>query len=150
MSEERAGAGIIAFDARATARCDGKLSDDEASYSSPVAATFNGKRYILVFDREGLVALDPNAGKEFFNFHWRSRTRESVNASTPLVIDDRIFISASYETGAALLHFKEAGPDVIWSGDDILSNHYASSVYHDGFLYGFDGRQEMGPESPLR
>ena len=31
-----------------------------------------------------------------------------------------------------------------WSGDDILSNHYATSVHHNGFLYGFDGRQEQG------
>ena len=43
-----------------------------------------------------------------------------------------------------LLHFKEAGPEKIWSADDMLSNHYATSVYRDGFLYGFDGRQESG------
>jgi hypothetical protein len=32
----------------------------------------------------------------------------------------------------------------IWAGDDLLSNHYATSVAHDGYLYGFDGRQEQG------
>ena len=36
-------------------------------------------------------------------------------------------------------------PRKVWSGDESLSNHYATSVYHDGFLYGFDGRQEFGP-----
>src|SRR5262249_18080606 len=30
----------------------------------------------------------------------------------------------------------------VWKGDDILSNHYGTSVYHAGHLYGFDGRQE--------
>jgi len=138
------GAGIVAFE-KASGKLLWKATDDEASYSSPVAATFNGKRYLLVFNREGLVALDPISGKVFFNFPWRSRTRESVNAATPLVIGDEIFISASYGTGAALLRFHEAGPEKIWSGDEILSNHYATSVYHDGFLYGFDGRQESGP-----
>ncbi len=68
----------------------------------------------------------------------------SVSAATPLVIDDLIFLSASYGTGAALLRFKEGGPEKIWAGDDILSNHYATSVHHNGFLYGFDGRQEEG------
>ena len=29
--------------------------------------------------------------------------------------------------------------------DEVLSNHYATSVYHEGFLYGFHGRQEFGP-----
>ncbi len=27
----------------------------------------------------------------------------------------------------------------------MLSNHYATSVQHDGYLYGFHGRQEFGP-----
>lgn len=138
------GAGIVAFD-KSTGKVLWKATDDEASYSSPVAATFNGKRYILVFNRDGLVVLDPASGKVFFNFPWRSRTRESVNAATPQVIGDEIFLSASYGTGAAMLRFHEAGPETVWSGDEILSNHYATSVYHDGFLYGFDGRQESGP-----
>lgn len=138
------GAGIVAFD-KSSGKLLWKATDDEASYSSPIAATFNGKRYILVFDREGLVALSPTDGKVFFNFHWRSHSNESVNAATPLVIGDDVFISASYGTGAALLHFRESGPEVLWSGDEILSNHYATSVYHDGFLYGYDGRQESGP-----
>jgi outer membrane protein assembly factor BamB len=138
------GAGIVAFD-KTTGKVLWKATDDEASYSSPVAASFNGKRYVLVFNREGLVALDPASGKVYFNFPWRSRTRESVNAATPLVIGDEIFLSASYGTGAAMLRFHEAGPETLWSGDEILSNHYATSIYHDGFLYGFDGRQESGP-----
>ena len=60
------------------------------------------------------------------------------------MIGDLVFISASYGAGAAVLKFKEAGPEKLWSGDDILSNHYATSVHHNGFLYGFDGRQEQG------
>ncbi|HSU65227.1 MAG TPA: PQQ-binding-like beta-propeller repeat protein [Tepidisphaeraceae bacterium] len=138
------GAGIVAFD-RKTGAVLWKATDDEAGYSSPIAATFGGKRYILDLNREGLVALDPGTGKVFFNFHWRSRNNASVNAATPLVIGDDIFISASYGTGAALLRFKETGPEKIWSGDNVLSNHYATSMYHNGFLFGYDGRQENGP-----
>jgi hypothetical protein len=57
---------------------------------------------------------------------------------------DKVFISASYGAGAALLQITDSGAKKIWSGDDILSNHYATSVHHNGFLYGFDGRQEYG------
>ena len=35
--------------------------------------------------------------------------------------------------------------DDVWTSDDVLSNHYATSVFHDGYLYGFHGRQEFGP-----
>ena len=62
------------------------------------------------------------------------------------MIGDQIFISASYGAGASLFRFKESGPEVIWSGEESLSNHYATSVQHHGFLYGWHGRQEEGCE----
>jgi len=67
-----------------------------------------------------------------------------VNAATPLVIHDLVFLSASYNIGAILLRVKGSDVEKIWAADDVLSNHYATSVYHDGYLYGFDGRQEHG------
>jgi outer membrane protein assembly factor BamB len=137
-------AGIVAFD-KATGKVLWKANSDEAGYSSPTAATIHGKRYLLVLTRAGLDAIDPATGKVYFQHHFRSRMDASVNAATPIVIDDMIFVSASYGTGAALLRFDEKGPEKIWAGDGILSNHYATSVYADGFLYGFDGRQEQGP-----
>lgn len=33
----------------------------------------------------------------------------------------------------------------VWLSNDVLSNHYATSVHHAGQLYGFHGRQEFGP-----
>jgi outer membrane protein assembly factor BamB len=138
------GAGIVAFDAN-----NGKLvwqcTDDEASYSSPVDAEVAGQGRTLFFTRTGLVAVDPDNGHVHFQFRWRSRGHASVNAATPLVIGDLVFLSASYETGAILLQMKPNDAlNKIWSSDDALSNHYATSVYADGFLYGFHGRQEFG------
>jgi outer membrane protein assembly factor BamB len=137
-------AGVVAFD-----KSNGKMlwhvTDDEAGYASPTAATIHGKRYVLAFTRAGLNAIAPADGKLLFHFPWRSRMDASVNAASPLVMDDLIFLSASYGTGAILLRFKEEGPEKLWSADEVMSNHYATSVYHEGFLYGFDGRQEQGP-----
>lgn len=135
------GVGVVAFE-KTTGKILWKATDENASYSSPVAATIRGQRYVFVFARNGLVALEPKAGKVLWNFPWRPRIEASVSAATPLVIGDQIFISASYDVGAALLRFNQTKPEVIWSGDDILSNHYATSVHHNGLLYGFDGRQE--------
>ena len=140
----RNGAGVVAFS------CDDgavrwKATNDEAGYASPVAATVNGRRLVLSFNREGLVGLDPADGAERFRFRWRSRSDASVNAATPLVIGDAVFLSASYGTGAVLLRVGDGPPREVWSGDDVLSNHYATSVHHGGYLYGFDGRQEQTP-----
>lgn len=139
------GAGIVAFDV-ATGKVIWQATDDEASYASPVAATLGGKRRLLVITREALVALNAADGKLVFRHAWRPPMHASVSAATPLVIGDAIFISASYGTGASLLRFKEGAPEVIWSKDEVLSAHYATAVQREGFLYGFDGRQEQGCE----
>ena len=55
------GAGIVAFDAK-TGKVLWTATDDEASYSSGVAATIAGKRYAIFLTRAGLVGLDPATG----------------------------------------------------------------------------------------
>lgn len=139
----RSGAGIVAFD-KATGKVIWQATDDEASYSSPIAATIGGKRRILVITREALVALSPGDGTIGFRYPWRPPMHASVSAAAPIAVDDLIFISASYGTGATLLRFKENAPEKLWSSDDALSCHYATPVYRDGFLYGFDGRADPG------
>ncbi|MCA9414059.1 MAG: PQQ-binding-like beta-propeller repeat protein, partial [Candidatus Omnitrophica bacterium] len=68
------------------------------SYASPIPATIGGRRRIFVFaggDSDpptgGLLGIDPNGGSLLFRYPWRSTSYESVNASSPLVIGDRVF-----------------------------------------------------------
>lgn len=141
----RGGAGVVAFDA-ATGRVRWKATDDEAGYASPVAATVHGARRVFAFTGNGLAVLDPADGTVVSRFAWRAPIRASVNAATPLVIGDAVFLSSSYNAGAVLFGVAADGSvKPVWSGDESLSNHYATSVHRDGFLYGFHGRQEQGP-----
>jgi outer membrane protein assembly factor BamB len=137
------GTGIVAFEA-ATGNVVWKATNDEASYSSPSVADIGGARHALFFTRAGLVDLDPTSGSVRFSFPWRSRSSASVNAATPLVVGNQIFLSSSYGTGAALLEVSGSAYKKIWSNDDSMSNHYSTCVYRDGLLYGFHGRQEEG------
>jgi len=141
----RDGAGLVAFD-QGTGKVRWKVTDDEASYASPVAATVGGQRRVYAITRAALVGVKPTDGALLFRYPWRPPMDASVSAASPLVIEDLIFISASYGTGATLLRLGPGDPEKVWSTDDALSNHYATSVYHNGFLYGFDGRQEQGCE----
>jgi len=138
------GAGIVAFSA-STGDVLWTSTNEEASYSSPVAATFGGVRHALFFTRDNVVALDPATGRVRFQRSWRARIRASVNAATPLVVDDHLFISAQYGTGAGVFRIAGLNLEEVWTSDEVLSNHYATSVYHDGYLYGYHGRQEYGP-----
>ena len=124
------------------------------SYASPVPATMHGKRRVFVFaggesspPSGGLMSIDPETGKVDFSFSFRSRSFESVNASCPVVFDNKVFISASYRTGGALV---EVRPDfthrVVWTTQE-FGLHFNTAIYRDGYLYGFDGRNE--PDASL-
>src|SRR4029079_15829355 len=138
------GAGLIALDCQ-TGKLRWKSRNDEASYSSPVLASMDGKKEIGAFPREAVCVLDPDTGQQQAEFHWRARMHASVNAATPLVLGHLIFGTASYGTGGALLEWKNNALKKLWSNDESLSAHYATPVYRDGYLAGFYDRQAYGP-----
>ena len=138
------GAGLAAF-AADTGKLAWKLTDDEAGYASPAPFSQGKERSVLFFTRAGLKVVDPVAGQLRFGFPWRSREHASVNAASPVVSGDEVFLTASYGTGAVLLHLKPDGAEPVWSGDESISAHYATPVKRGDFLYGFHGRQERGP-----
>lgn len=135
------GAGIVALDKKTGKLC-WKATTQEASYSSPVL----DQDRAVFFTREGLVLLNAADGRNVVEYPWRARMHASVNAATPLLIGNTIFITASYNTGAALFQIEGNRLNKIWSNDESLSAHYATPVHHGGHLYGFHGRQEHGPE----
>ncbi len=138
------GAGVVAFDAK-TGKVLWAAGDDDASYSSGTGATIGGRRIAVFLTRTRLVGLDPATGQVRFERPWRARQAASVNAATPLVIGDLIFVSAEYGPGAAALRVQGSTLTELWASDDVLSSHYATSVHRDGYLFGYHGRQEFGP-----
>ncbi|MGO8698744.1 MAG: PQQ-binding-like beta-propeller repeat protein [Limisphaerales bacterium] len=127
-----------------------KSWDKQASYSTPVAATIQGRRQVLCLTRQGLVSLDPKTGAVNFSFWFRSPVNESVNAMSPVVVDDLIFLSgAYYKIGSVLLRVKPDGKSVeeVWRGT-ALELHWTTPIYLDGYLYAFSGRNE--PDARLR
>src|SRR5438034_1229658 len=113
--------------------------DDFGFDEGPRATPTIAKGKVFTFGAEGLLhCLDFQTGKKI----WNINTKAEFGASKGFF--DLVFLSASYQTGAALLRVKENSVEKIWGADDVLSNHYATSVHSDGFLFGFDGRQEHG------
>jgi outer membrane protein assembly factor BamB len=141
--------GIVAFNKR-TGKVAYKIGAELASYASPVLATINNRRYCFLFARGGLLAFDPGNGKIDFHYPWRADDVESVNASNPVVVGDKVFISETYGPGSALLKLKPGGVDPIWR--DIarfkksMQCHWMTPIYHDGYLYGSSGRHKENAE----
>lgn len=138
-------AGVVAF-AVADGRVLWKAGADEAGYGSPVPRNRAGRQEVLCFHRAGLGVLDAANGLEIDRFPWRARIHASVNAASPVVVGDGVFLTASYATGGVLLKPDGKTLKPAWSGDEALSAHFATPVLVDGCLYGFHGRQESGPD----
>lgn len=137
------GAGVVAFDP-ATGKELWKATDDPPSYAAPVAGEIGGKAAGVFFTRSGLVVVDPASGAVRFTHPWRSRLDASVNAASPVVRKDEVFLSSSYGTGAILLRAKGDDLEEVWANDRSLSCHYNTPVLVGDHLYGIDGRQEGG------
>jgi outer membrane protein assembly factor BamB len=136
------GTGVVAFD-KATGEVRYAVSDELASYASPVITTIAGRRWGFMFARGGLIGFDPADGALDFHFPWRARPLESVNASNPVVVDDTVFITQAYGRGSALVRVKPGGYEVVRQDErrnQSLAAHFGNVVYQDGILYGSHGR----------
>ncbi len=139
------GAGIVAFNADSGSEL-WRATDHEASYSSPVEARIDGRALAVFFTREGLVALHPEGGQVAYERRWRSRSHATVNAATPIVLGDIVFLSASYGTGSIAMRLRNQEVEELWSGEGVIDGHYSSCVRAGSTLFGFHGRQEYGQE----
>ena len=144
------GSGIVAFD-KYTGKVKYKFSDELASYASLKLATINGRRWCFAFCRGGLIGFEPKTGKLDFEYPWRAKILECVNASVPVVVGDEVFISETYGPGSSLLKVSPGKSEIVWKDDDrrrkkAMMTHWNTPVYHDGYLYGSSGRHEYDAE----
>lgn len=144
------GSGIVAFD-KMTGEVKYKTTDELASYSSLKLATIAGRRWCFAFARGGLVGFEPGTGKVHFHYPWRAPILECVNASMPVVIRDRVFISETYGPGSSMLKVKPDGYDIVWrdeerSREKAMQTHWNTAIHHEGYLYGSSGRHTYNAE----
>ncbi|MBN1290624.1 MAG: PQQ-binding-like beta-propeller repeat protein [Candidatus Latescibacteria bacterium] len=128
-------AGTIAYE-KATGKLTWKSGHDIAGYAALVEMNFAGESVILAFHGKGISAQDAGNGSELWNVPWE--TSYDVNATTPIVFDDKIFITSGYGTGCELLRTNRSGADILWR-NEIFSSIHSDPYVIDGFLYGYSG-----------
>ena len=143
---DRQGAGLVAF-SLADGKTVWKATNDQPSYSSPIAATVDGVRHVIFVTRLRVVSVDPETGKVRFEFPF-GRRGPTVNAANPLVIDGNLFVTSNYGIGARFAKIGPTSVQTLWESDDIVSSQYVTCIYHNGHLFGVDGQD--GPEVILR
>ncbi|WP_309717067.1 PQQ-binding-like beta-propeller repeat protein [Armatimonas sp.] len=146
-----AGPSVVAFDKATGKQVWAGGKGWTAGYASPIAATVHGQRRIFAFlggdsqpTQGGLLCLEAATGKVHFTFPWRARRYESVNASTPVVIGNQVFLSECYGMGGTLLDLKPDGTFTqLWTNKR-FGMHFMTAIHKNGYLYGIDGH---GPQN---
>lgn len=130
---------------RSTAALDKKTGrvvwangNSAAGYGSPIAFDLARDRAVAVFSASGLTGRAASNGRILWHYNWR--TSYDVNATTPIIFDDKIFISSGYGSGCALLQVSAGSVQSVWSNKN-MRNHMNSCVLWQGHLYGFDEGQ---------
>ncbi len=131
------GAGIIALDA-ATGETLWQTTDHDASYATPCAATIHGREFVFVFTPQGLVALDPQTGSQYWEVKFRANNPEFVNATSPIVVGDIVFVSG-HALGSLCLQIQPDGSyRELWRDKRRnFDSQYNPLVAADGCIFGF-------------
>jgi outer membrane protein assembly factor BamB len=115
-----------------------KSNGEPAGYSSAVLHEAGGVRQAIYFTHTRVVGVDVNTGKRLWGYE--QVANDIANIATPVVRENRVFVSSDYGTGAALLELTPSGggmqvKEIYFTRD--MRNHHSSSVLVGDHLYGF-------------
>ena len=130
---------IVAYD-QATGDVAWHALDDVQGYTSPMEVTLVGDRQILTVTAERALGLSIADGRVLWEYPWDVWT--VPNMAQPIVLsDDRLFLSASYGRGAAVIQLMRHGDaidvETVWENNR-MKNRFSGSVLLDGYIYGLD------------
>jgi outer membrane protein assembly factor BamB len=132
------GRSVVAYHKATGAPVWRALSDRQA-YASPMLATLAGVQQIVVVTASRVVGLTTD-GRLLWEYPWV--TNMGINVAQPVLLDDdRVFISAGYDHGAAVFQVEGTGKTfstrTVWENRR-MKNKFTTSLLHGGHLYGLD------------
>lgn len=143
------GACLVAFDKRSGDE-RWRALDDDASYAAPIVIEQAGRRVLVCWTGERVVGLDPLSGE----LHWEhpfQPTRMVISIATPVVHENRLFVSSFYD-GSLMLRlnpdrlevspvWRRLGPDE--QQTDSLHSIISTPLLETGHVYGVDSYGEL-------
>jgi outer membrane protein assembly factor BamB len=127
---------VVAYD-KMTGKLLWKALEGKAGYAA-IAPLREGKAVkLLVFHGTGLACVDPAQGAVLWQVPWK--TSYDVNATTPVVADQTIFMTSGYRSGCQALRASGGKVESLWRNQAIAS-HHSDPVVIDGFIYGYSGQ----------
>ena len=111
-----------------------------ASYASPVVMKIGNVKQYVIFTSKGICGVRAADGEPLWGQNKSSNG--TANCATPLVVDNFVFSSSDYGTGAELVELKAqrnsvTAENVYFTKD--MKNHHGGMVLHQGHVFGSNG-----------
>lgn len=111
---------------------------DQASYVAPLAVTVSGVRQYIVMLNRGVFGISAKNGDLLWS-HVRESPYSDIVASTPLVRDNMIYVTAGPNEGCELLKLTHDGKNFkvesVYANKN-LSNYHGGVVLAGDYIYG--------------
>ena len=108
------------------------------AYGTPIHFELDGDPVLAALNGSGVAIVSSRTGEELLFREFSGRNR-GVNAATPVLIDDAIFVSSGTLRAGALLDFGDEGLVPVWESREMV-NSFSGCVRIGDHLYGFDSR----------
>ena len=112
----------------------------KVSYASPQELDFGTERQVVIFTNEGVFSVDPATGQSRWQFPLVSRVGLPASIQACQVGPDSLVLGNGAAFGAERIRLAPDGRSATrgWITQRMKPS-FSDMVYHDGFLYGFDG-----------
>jgi len=110
-------------------------SKGKSGHISPVI--LNSRGYIALYNGKRFNIIKSQTGTIIKYYDWKLKSK--INEMSPLVIEDKLFLSSSYEDHCTLIDFSSKEPTVVWENTEI-KEYFNSSIVYNGYIYGIDGQ----------
>lgn len=104
-----------------------------AGYATPVRAQLQGMEQYVIFTADKLTGIRTTDGRVMWSYPWP--TNHGVNAATPIVGGNYIFITSDYGVGCGLIQVTNNGAEAVWTGKD-LQSHFNPPVFYNSYVFG--------------
>lgn len=112
---------------------------DQAAYTSPMAAEFDGVRQYVTLTNRGLIGVEAKTGRTLWNWQREEPYRTEV-VNSPIIKSPFVFVTVGAGNGCDLLRVSRGGgmfkAETIYHNKN-LANHHGNVVQLDNHLYGF-------------
>lgn len=110
--------------------------EDQISYSSPILATLNGQRQIIVVNESSVTGHEPQTGHLLWRFSWPGNSTRDANTSQPHVYRDTVLVSKGYGGGLARFRIRGDSAEPLYHNRQVLKTKLTSFVIRDRFAFG--------------